>query len=99
MPPAPKPTGRTFRAPLERGDKRLGWVIVCIPFDVQAIWKARGPLQARGEINGFPFRTSLFPTGAGEHILLVNKRMQTGAKAGIGTLAQFRLEPDTEVRT
>jgi uncharacterized protein YdeI (YjbR/CyaY-like superfamily) len=53
----------------------------------------------KGEINGFPFRTSLFPTREGRHFLLVNKRMQKGGHASIGTTALVRLEPDTEERT
>jgi hypothetical protein len=52
----------------------------------------------KGDINGFAFRTSLFPTGQGDHVLLVNKRMQAGARAGVGTVARFRLELDTEER-
>jgi uncharacterized protein YdeI (YjbR/CyaY-like superfamily) len=47
---------------------------------------------------GFAFRTSLFPTRAGDFLLLVNKRMQAGAKVTLGSVATFRLEPDTEVR-
>jgi len=57
-----------------------------------------GQLRVKGEINDFDFRTSLFPTGKGEHYLLVNKRMQAGANAGPGETAYFRLEPDTEER-
>lgn len=56
-------------------------------------------MKVRGEINGFAFRTSLFPTGQGGHYLLINKRMQAGARATVGTVANFRLEPDTGVRT
>jgi len=84
---------------LERPPSRLGWVIIRIPFDVAKIWGKRGQLRVRGEINGFAFRTSLFPTGKGGHTLLVNKRMQAGANASPGEIADFRLEPDTEERT
>jgi uncharacterized protein YdeI (YjbR/CyaY-like superfamily) len=52
----------------------------------------------KGEINGFAFRTSLFPTGKGDHIMIVNKGMQRGARAYLGMIAAFRLEPDTEER-
>ena len=53
----------------------------------------------RGEINGFAFRTSLFPAAGGKkHVLLVNKKMQAGAQAKSGDTAQFRLEPDMEER-
>ena len=89
---------KSFQATLERSSSRLNWVIVRIPFDASKIWGTRGQLRVKGEINGFAFRTSLFPTGNGEHVLLVNKRMQAGAKASVGAAAQFRLEPDTEER-
>ena len=89
---------KTFEARLERIDSPLKWVIIRIPFDAAKIWWKRGQLKVKGEINGFAFRTSLFPTGSGGHMMLVNKRMQRGAKTGIGMAAQFRLEPDTEKR-
>jgi uncharacterized protein YdeI (YjbR/CyaY-like superfamily) len=90
---------KSFKATLERNRSRLNWVIARIPLDVSKIWGTRGQLKVKGEINGFAFRTSLFPTGTGEHVLLVNKRMQAGAKVGVGATAQFRLEPDTAERT
>ena len=94
----PKPVAKSFKATLERMQSNLGWVIVRIPFDVPKVWGSRGRLRVKGEINGFAFRTSLFPTGRGYHFLLVNKRMQSGGNAAAGNIAQFRLEPDTEVR-
>ncbi len=93
-----KPVSKSFKATLERMPSNLGWVIVRIPLDVPKIWGTRGMLKVKGEINGFAFRTSLFPTGKGYHYLLVNKRMQAGAAARPGSVAQFRLEPDMEKR-
>jgi uncharacterized protein YdeI (YjbR/CyaY-like superfamily) len=98
MKPAPKPIAKSFKATLERMRSNLGWVIVRIPLDVPKVWGVRGMLKVKGEINGFAFRTSLFPTGKGFHYLLVNKRMQAGADARPGDSAHFRLEPDTEKR-
>src|SRR5260370_6614291 len=94
----PKSVAKSFKATLERMPSNLGWVIIRIPFDVSKVWGTRGMLKVKGEINGFAFRTSLFPTGKGYHYLLVNKRMQVGANAAPGDTAQFRLEPDTEKR-
>ncbi len=94
----PKSVAKSFKATLERMQSNLGWVIIRIPFDVSKIWGVRGQLRVKGQINGFAFRTSLFPTGRGYHYLLVNKRMQAGARAAPGMTAQFRLEPDTEER-
>jgi uncharacterized protein YdeI (YjbR/CyaY-like superfamily) len=96
--PGSKQAGRSFRATLERLRSNLGWVIIWIPFSVQKVWGTRGRLRVRGEINGFAFRTSLFPTRKGEHFLLVNKKMQAGGHAAEGTTADFFLEPDTEER-
>jgi uncharacterized protein YdeI (YjbR/CyaY-like superfamily) len=90
---------KSFSATLEQSHSRLNWVIARIPFDVAKVWETRGLMRVKGTINGFAFRTSLFPTGKGDHVLLVNKRMQAGAKASVGGAAQFRLEPDTEERT
>jgi len=96
--PKPRPVAKSFKATLERMSSNLGWVIARIPLDVPKVWGKRGMLKVKGEINGFAFRTSLFPTGKGYHYLLVNKRMQTGAHAAPGDTAQFRLEPDTAER-
>ena len=98
MKTALKPVSKSFKATLERMPSNLGWVIVRIPLVVPKVWGTRGMLKVKGEINGFAFRTSLFPTGKGYHYLLVNKRMQAGAGARPGSVAHFRLEPDTEKR-
>lgn len=89
---------RTFNAVLERQPGRLGWTVVRIPFDAAKVWGKRGQIRVKGDINGFEFRTSLFPDGKGNHALLVNKQMQRGAGAVAGTKARFRLEPDTAER-
>jgi uncharacterized protein YdeI (YjbR/CyaY-like superfamily) len=93
-----KPVKR-FEARLERLRSRLNWIIVRMPFDAAKLWGTRGQIKVRGEINGFPFRTSLFPTREGRHFLLVNKRMQKGARAVEGSVARLRVELDTEERT
>jgi len=89
---------KSFSATLERTRSRLNWVIVRVPFDVAKVWGSRGQLRVKGTINGCAFRTSLFPTGEGEHVLLVNKKMLAGGAASVGVAARFRLEPDSEKR-
>ncbi len=98
MKPGAKPSAKSFRATLERIQSRLGWTIIRIPFDVAKVWGTRGQLRVKGEINGFAFRTSLFPARGGGHILLVNKRMQKGGDVRQGMSAQFRLAPNLEER-
>ncbi len=94
-----KPMAKKFRARLERVGSRVKWVIIHVPLEVTKAWGKRGLLRVKGEINGFAFRTSLFPRRNGGHMLVVNKRMQAGAGAGPGTTAEFRLELDTEERS
>jgi uncharacterized protein YdeI (YjbR/CyaY-like superfamily) len=93
------PGPRRFEARLERTRSRLNWVVIHIPFDAAKVWGLRGHVKVKGEINGFPLRSTLFPTGDGGHILVVNKRMQKGGRAGEGSVAWFQMEMDREVRT
>ncbi|MCU1331971.1 MAG: hypothetical protein JWM08_963 [Candidatus Angelobacter sp.] len=97
MPPE-KSVSRTFEATLERTADRLNWVIARVPFDAAKVWGKRGQLRIQGEINGFAFSTSLFPTGEGRHFFIVNKKMLSGGKTAPGLTAKFRLQPDTTPR-
>jgi hypothetical protein len=70
-----RPVRKSFTAVLEPDLTRLRWTIARVPFDVAKAWPERLGLRGRGEIEGFSFRTSLFPDPRGEgHTLLVNKR-------------------------
>jgi uncharacterized protein YdeI (YjbR/CyaY-like superfamily) len=91
----PKLVAKSFIATLERIHSRLNWVVIRIPFDVAKVWGTRAKVRVKGEINGFAFRASLFPTGKGYHCMLVKKSMQTGANTSPGDTAHFRIEPDT----
>ena len=95
--PDPKP--KMFRAVLEPTGNALRWVIARVPFDPAEVWPVRNGRRVRGEINGFAFRTSLFPeSGSKKYVLLVNKKMQSAARARPGDTAKFRLQPDLEER-
>jgi uncharacterized protein YdeI (YjbR/CyaY-like superfamily) len=89
---------QNFEARLERLRSRLQWIVAYIGFDAARVWGLRGQIRVKGEINGFPFRTSLFPTRDGRHFLLVNKKMQTGANAYEGKVARFKINLDREKR-
>ena len=89
---------KRFRAVLEKGEQALGWTIARVPFDPATEWKQMVRLRVRGDVNGFEFRTSLFPDARGGFYLLVNRAMLAGAGVGLGDRAAFRLEPDLEPR-
>jgi uncharacterized protein YdeI (YjbR/CyaY-like superfamily) len=95
---AAKPAVKTFEAVLERTPDRLRWVIARLPFDSAKAWGKRGQLRIKGEINGFAFSGTLFPTGSGTHFLIVNKKLLAGGKTAAGLKAKFRLQPDTTPR-
>jgi uncharacterized protein YdeI (YjbR/CyaY-like superfamily) len=90
---------KTFTARLEAVGDKLRWVIARVPFDIAKAWPKRNGRRVRGEIDGFSFRTSLLPEKVKKaHILLVNRKMQAGAKAGPGDRVRISLEPDLEER-
>ena len=92
-------SAKTFTAMLEPDGTQLRWVIARVPFDVAKAWPVRNGRRVRGEIEGFAFRTSLFPDPRGEgQILLVNKKMHAGAKARAGSKVRILLEPDLKER-
>lgn len=94
-----KPSARTFTALLEADGTRLRWVIARIPFDIAEVWPERRGRRVRGDIEGLPFRKSLFPDPRGSgQVLLVNRKMQAAAKARAGSKVRIRLEPDMEER-
>ena len=89
---------KTFKAVLERFGGQLNWTVIRAPFDVHKVWGVRGQLRVRGEINGFPFNSCLFPTKAGRHFMIINKKMQAGARVKAPQTARFRMEPDVVER-
>ena len=86
---------KTFRAVLETLGERPRFVIARIPVELKKAWSDWQNRRVIGEINGFAFRTTLFSQAKGtRHVLVVNRRMQAGAKVGPGAEARIWLEPD-----
>jgi hypothetical protein len=69
-----------------------------IPFDVEKAFGSRARVSVKGMINGFAFRTSIFPGGDGTHHMMVNRAMQAGAKAGPRDTVRVTMEPETAPR-
>jgi len=91
-------SAKSFNAVLEPLRNGLGWVVARVPFDVKTAWPVRKGLRVRGEIAGLAFRSALRPCTGGGHFLLVNRKMQAAAKAGVGAKVRIKLEPDLEER-
>ncbi len=90
---------KRFEAVLEKGDNGLGWTIARVPFVPHDVWPEMVRLRVKGTVNGFAFRTSLFPyRGGGGFYVLVNRAMEKGGRVRLGQKAEFLLEPDMAPR-
>lgn len=89
---------KKFSAVLEKGENGLGWTVVRVPFEPREAWPGMIRHRVCGTVNGFAFRTSLFPYLAGGFYLLVNKAAQKGGGVKLGGKADFTLEPDMAER-
>jgi uncharacterized protein YdeI (YjbR/CyaY-like superfamily) len=89
---------KTFRVTLEPSGMGLQSSFAILPFDVDRAWPGLKVRRVKGEINGFAFRTALFPTPRG-HGFIVNKKMLAGAGVRQGGRVEIRLEPDLDERS
>lgn len=89
---------KRFRVVLEKDPDSTATGIT-IPFDAQKTFGTRARVPVRGTINGFAFRSSIFPMGKdGCHVMAVNRGMREGAKAKAGDLINVVMERDDEPR-
>ena len=78
----------------------LKWKVLDVPFDAKKAFGKGGNIPIKGTVNGFEFRSSLFPRKNGPHFVLMNKTMQK--EAGVGSLGDkvyVEIELDTKERT
>jgi Bacteriocin-protection, YdeI or OmpD-Associated/Domain of unknown function (DUF1905) len=71
---------------------------IYLPFDVFEAFGTRSRLAVKGEIKGFPFRSSIFPMRGGKFYMVVNREMREGAKVKAGETVEFVMEKDDEPR-
>jgi hypothetical protein len=87
---------KRFRVLLEKHENSEATGIT-IPFDVQKTYGTRARVPVRGTINGFPYRSTIFPMG-GRYMMAVNKEMRAGANATGGDTLSVTMERDEEPR-
>ena len=87
-----------FKAKLTSRGPKGSWTYVVVPFSVEKAWGSKARVPVLGCINGFAIQSSLMPQGDGTHYLVVNKAMQTGAKAQPGDEVEVSLELDMAQR-
>ena len=89
---------KSFKAEIIADRPGGAWPRMMIPFNVEKEWGTRARVSVKGTVNGFEFRTSIFPNGDGTHHMMVNKAMRDEAKAKPGDEVRVTLEPDTAPR-
>jgi uncharacterized protein YdeI (YjbR/CyaY-like superfamily) len=86
---------KSFHAMLEATGTSLRWVIARVPVDLRKAWPMWRSRRVFGEINGFPFKTALIPGTKGQgQFLIVNRKMQAGARVRAGEHVLIKLTPD-----
>jgi len=78
---------------------KQGGVFFTLPRQKSAKFGVRGRVPVTGTINGFPFRSSIFPTGDGAHYMGVNRQVREGAGVSAGDRVKVTMELDTAPRT
>jgi hypothetical protein len=91
------PTAKRFRVLLEKYETSEATGIK-LPFEVEKAFGSRARVPVRGTINGFAFRSSVFPMRGGHHYMIVNKQTREGAKAVGGETVSVVMERDDEPR-
>lgn len=89
---------KRFRITLDKHEHSEAAMMI-IPFDVEKVFGTRARVPVRGTVNGFAFRSSIFPTGDGHHYMVVNREVRAGAKVKGGDTVTVQMERDDEPRT
>jgi hypothetical protein len=90
---------KQFKAILTSGGKGREWPVIKIPFNVEKEFGSAAQVSVQGTVNGFAFRSSIFPVGDGSHILMVDRQMRDGARAKEGDLLSVSMEVDGDPHT
>jgi hypothetical protein len=92
-----KTTTKRFRVLLNKHESSEATGIE-IPFDVLKVFGSRARVPVCGTINGYPFRSSIFPMGGGCHFMAVNKETREGAQAKAGDTITVVMQRDEAPR-
>ena len=83
-----------FAATVEAVGPGGAWTRIALPFDVPKVFGAKARTSVRGTINGYAFRSSIFPNGDGSFHMMLNKALLLGAKASAGDKVRVVMEKD-----
>ncbi len=86
-------TAIRFRAKLSRPAEVGSWLFLRLPQDASEMLPTRSMVSVEGSLNGYPFRATLQPDGAGGHWLKLDKNLSGGAGVKAGEVVELEMEP------
>jgi hypothetical protein len=84
-----------FSASIYRSDVNYA---IDVPPEASQAFKIRGRIPVAGTLNGYPFKSTLMPTGEGGHRLFINRSMRNLAGVGEGDQVECVVGRDNEIR-
>ena len=91
---------QTFKVKLEKVPSATLVAYFNVPFNVKKVFRTGARVPVRGTINGFAYRSSIFPMGKGGcHMMVVNREMRDGTGVEVGDTVEVVMEQDTAPRT
>jgi hypothetical protein len=91
------PTKR-FRVLLEKDPAGSVATGINVPFDVLKVFGSRARVPVRGTINGFAYRSSIFPMRGGKHFMVVNGKVRAATNLKGGETVTVTMERDDAPR-
>jgi hypothetical protein len=89
----------SFRSVIEQGGYDLGWWIAIIPGESEKRFGTKVMFNVRAMSEGESFQTTCFPTGTGQHFLMITNEMKRAFGLQLGMPFTFELENDPVPRT
>lgn len=77
---------KEFQTKLQSMGPKGAWTALLVPFNVEKVFGSKARISVKGTINGFRYRTSIFPMGDGTHMMMVNKRCRRTLMLALGKL-------------
>src|SRR2546425_7598297 len=87
-----------FEARLERPQGVGTWTYLALPLDQEKFLSTSSRVPVKGTIDGVRFRTSLLPSGAGGHFMVVKKEIRDMVGKSAGVRVKVSMERDTAPR-
>ncbi|MFP4368890.1 MAG: YdeI/OmpD-associated family protein [Candidatus Kapaibacterium sp.] len=81
-----------FEAQIEEIPGNPSEAAIIMPFDSESVFGTRAEVNVSGTIDDISFNNTLQPLGGGKHILVLNNRLLSQLKKGVGNIVHLILQ-------